>query len=653
MSGNQSSAAFGVALVTALGIVCIGVFIAPWYAGEMPPVCGESYAFGFDNKRAVVCLVVAIGVLCGGGLLTEGIRTRSDRVFDWFVLAPITTGVSFAERAVLATGCIGMAASILCWDRVLVIPYWGEATYFLSRIDLVAMGQRPYVDFQYNYGPLLLYAPLLLDALSGHGLGIESAYAWTVVGMTLAGFWATWFFLRSLAIPSGFRPWALGLALVIWAPLTMGLNYAPLRFTFVPFALAACDRVVSGRASSGRSPLWATAAVAGLNALAFLISPEMGVACAAGLFAYFCFCGFSADRASALHGMIGIAIAVLSVAALSEGYFEGLRAFAGGANNFPIYPNLHNLLLVVTALCLLSALGVAILIHRGHPRAPFAAAVGAAATVLLAPALGRCDPGHIVLNELLLFFCVFPVMASMGDRWLWAWSGLYTVAFIIAMQISYWSLYASHYRQALDDYIHYGEQSEHVAAWRDAWEQRRRASDKISLPNWRRVAPYPTWADEIEEMRGRLALPLAGDICLDRYAKLAPGYLAPFYPVPIVEILTPSGVHRAVADSLRNDHIVLPKDVTETTLAGESLDMQFYARGISQFLSNLMLYPVDAAPRRPPFLPHMEVSRRLLDVCDIVGVGNDIVVLRPRSASAKSHDGPSPSHGESQNSEIR
>lgn len=638
MPKKPPPSALGIAIAAALFVAGLGVFVAPWHRGEMPPVSGEAYAFGFHNRTAIISLIAAIGVLCAGGLLSEDIRKRSDLVFDWFASAPLSTGVSFAERVVLVAGCLVMASWILWWDGMLVIPYWGEADYFLSRIDLVAMGYRPYVDFQYNYGPLLLDLPLLLDGLSQGSLGIENAYAWTVVGMTVVGFCAIWFFLRSLSLPDSFRPWALAMALAIWAPLTMGLNYVPLRFTFLPFALAACDRLVTSMAGSGRSYLWITAAVTVLCAVAFLISPEMGVACAVGLFAYSGFRGLGAGRSAAFYVMIGIAIAVLAVGSFSKGYFEGLKAFAGGANNFPIFPNIHNLLLIITALSLLSAIGIATLSHRTHPRAPFAAAVAAAATVLLAPALGRCDPGHVLLNELMLFFCVFPVMASLGKRWLWAWSGVYAIAFIAAMQMAYWYHYAGSYRYALDAHHHYTQHPEQVAAWREAWEQRRLASDSPRLPNWRRVAPYPAWADQHEEMRGRVGLPLAADIGLDRYAKLAKRYVPPFHPVPKTEILTPAGVDRAVVDALQTSLIVLPEGAAATAKAGGAIDLQSYAKHISHFLSGLMLYPVSLTPRRPPFMPDIEVSRRLLDACELRGVGNGIVVLRPRSLPEASRD---------------
>lgn len=653
MSKRPPPAACGIAITAALFVAVIGVFVAPWHTGEMPPVSGEAYAFGFHNRTAVISLIAAIGVLCVGGLLVEGVRKRSELVFDWFAVAPLAKDVSLAERLVLVAGCVAMANWISWWDGMLVVPYWGEADYFLSRIDLVAMGHRPYVDFQYNYGPLLLDLPLLLDGLSQGGLGIENAYAWTVVGMTVAGFCAAWFFLRSLSLPDSFRPWALAMALAVWAPLTMGLNYVPLRFMFVPFAIALCDRLVTSRAKSGRSSLLITAVITALSAAAFLISPEMGVACAAGLFAYFSFLGLGADRAPAFYGMIGIVIAVLTVATFSEGYFEGVKAFAGGANNFPIFPNVHNLILVITALGLLSAIGIATLSHPTHPRAPFAAAVAAAAMVLLAPALGRCDPGHVVLNEMLLFLTVFPVMASLGKRWLLAWSGVYAMAFIAAMHISYWAHYAGSFKHALDVHHHYTQHPEQVAAWRKAWEDRGSASDSPRLPNWRRVAPYPTWADQHEEMRGTLGLPLAADIGLDRYAKLAKGYVPPFHPVPKTEILTPSGVDRAVADALRTAIVVLPEGAAATAQAGGSIDLQSYAKNISHFLSGLMLYPVNLPPGRPPFMPDVEVSRRLLDACEILGAGNGIVVMRPRSTRATSREDASPLKTDAPHDETR
>ena len=610
-------------------LAAVGVFVVPWYVDGMQPVTGESYAFGFHNRTATLGLVVAVGVACLSGLVSPAARKKSQCVLDWFQ-AGNPWRADPPERIVLAIACMIMASWILWLDGMLVIPYWGEADYFLSRIDLVAMGYRPYVDFQYNYGPLLLHAPIALDALSQGSLGIEAAYAWTVAGLTILGFCATFFFLNALTIPATYRLWVLGTTLAIWLPLTMGLNYVPLRFTYVPFALVVFDWCLRTYGSSRRRVSVVALSAAGLATCAFLLSPEMGVSSCFGLLASCATQAIAGKKTSAIAGAAGIIAAVVATHLFSEGYFDGMRAFAGGANNFPIVPNLHNVLLVIAALFVLGNIGIAVASHRHDPRAPLAASVAASAAVLLAPALGRCDPGHVLVNELLIFVCLFAAAAAKGEVWLRAWLAVFAIAFIVMMQFSYWSHYAGSYRYAFDVKRHYDQHPEQVAAWKEAWKERQRANPGTVVPNWKRVAPYPGWADQHAGLQGPLGLPLAADIGLDRYAKLAKGFVPAYHPVPKTEILTEAAVARAVRDAKRNPFIIIPENLAGASQSNQPLNLDDYSRQISTFLSGLMLYPVDIRARRQPFLPDLEVSRKLMQDCKVIGSGNGIVVLAPQ-----------------------
>ena len=226
--------------VWAFAAACVAMFAVPWYFPRTGPILGESYALGFNNRLAVVGVAAVIIAAAVARVLAPEAADEARETLAWFADDGWAAArhASRLEYALLGGFCLLMAQFILWWDRMLVIPYWGEADYFLSRIDLVALGHRPYDDFHYLYGPLQLYWPLWLDrALSG-GPGIETAYAYTVAAQTVLGCCCLFVFLEALAIPAWSRPWVLLLALVMWLPLSMGLQYTPLRFTSVPCAIA-------------------------------------------------------------------------------------------------------------------------------------------------------------------------------------------------------------------------------------------------------------------------------------------------------------------------------------------------------------------------------------------------------------------------------
>ena len=375
------------------------------------------------------------------------------------------------------------------------------------------------------------------------------------------------------------------------------------------------------------------AVAAGVAGSAFSLSPEMGIACCAGVLAYCGMLAVQGQRRLALFGTAGVGVAGCVVHLFSQGYFAGLRAFAGGANNFPVFPNMHNVLLVLAALYVLGNLGIAVVGLPADPRAPFAAAIGTAAAVLLSPALGRCDPGHVLVNGLFLFLCMFAAAAAKGTRWLQAYCVVYAVAFIGMMQMSYWSHYSGTIQQAIAISRHYAQHTEQVAAWRDAWTKRKKASGNERAPNWCRVAPYPAWADAHELLRGRVSVPLPVDIGLDRYTKLAEGFSPAYHPVPKIEMLTPDAVNQATVDALRQPCIILPEHSAAQGRSVGGIDLPAYSRQISEFLSGLMLFPVAIEAQRQPFLPDFEMSRALMQACDVIGAGNGIAVLVPKNQS--------------------
>ena len=109
---------------------------------------------------------------------------------------------------------------------------FGEASYFLNRIDQIALfGKVPFRDFEFAYGPLLLYVPALV-----HGLGaplqisVEWSYYLSLVLFSIAGVCALFWLVDNL-IPGRYYKLVVfgGLALIGLNP-TMGMNYRYFRF---------------------------------------------------------------------------------------------------------------------------------------------------------------------------------------------------------------------------------------------------------------------------------------------------------------------------------------------------------------------------------------------------------------------------------------
>ena len=153
------------------------VFWLPWFVPLQTAVKSESYSLGFNNRIAVLGLVACI-VLHGICLLLRaGPHFRGTNCLEWLSskksLFVHQRGAQLGV-AVLIIVTLAELCFLFWWNHVVAAPYWSESGYFLSRIDLLALGFTPYKDFQFLYGPALLYCPLLVDRLSLGWLGAEN-----------------------------------------------------------------------------------------------------------------------------------------------------------------------------------------------------------------------------------------------------------------------------------------------------------------------------------------------------------------------------------------------------------------------------------------------------------------------------------------------
>lgn len=619
----------------AFGMVFCAVFIVPWFFPRSDPVAGESYALGFNNRLAVLGLILVICCMATFRALSPSASSQATATLNWFS-KDSTHAIKTAskiEYAMLGVFSVLIAQVILWWDSVLVVPYWGEADYFLTRIDLVALGYRPYLDFHHNYGPLMLYGPLLLDWASGGSLGVESAYAWTVVAWTVLGVVGVFLLLRLLSIPCRSRPWVLAMSLLMWLPLTMGLNYTPLRFTAVPLSIALVHLLAQWMRTTSVSVARSNAALlalsAGVTALTFSISPEMGVADAAALITYSIGTSVRGDRLMAAAIMTGVCFSCLVMHWSFQGYFYGIRAFSAGANNFPILPNLHNVLLAVSAVVLISRLAGAVVTDPHHPNSPLAASIAIASGLMLFPSLGRCDPGHVILNSFTLILLWFPASATASPKLQNLLCATFFVAAVILNQASYWNHYFGTVKQALSIAEFYRANPATVQAWKDAWSDRRSKSAHAKNLNWRRTAPFPGWLEHPELSSLRIAAPVFADFGIDRFLKLQPRYVAPYHPCPKPEILTPASVAQAVADAESNDVLLLPEAYAVSERERLPVDKTQYEANINDLLSGLMFFPSRCTMHVQPYVPEIEVASQLMANGSVIGRGSGFVLIKP------------------------
>ena len=421
---------------TFAAILYFAIFRLPFHFPPSRRMVSPSYAFGFNNAVAILAmaaLLAAATFYClwrGRDVCRPQIRfddeigTQRQPSWLFFAIAAVYTGLTltaygYAQRAPSAP---------LIW----------ESRHFLHRIKLMEVyGLRPYVDFQAEYGPALMYSPFYLHrVLAPLGVTVEGAYFLCHLAMNLAGLWCLSYLLTHATAPRRGRAVAFAvLGLAGFAPY-MGLSGVLLRYA-CPYASVLLGHRILGPARFGTS-LWrwpsAVAVVAALLVANVLISPEIAVAFALGWFVYVLLAARQDWRPLTASLVAMGATAAACWLTLPEAYFGSLLRFSEGANNLPLVPAAHLVLYLLTLVLVVPSLSAAGL-RGGTPDAPVLGALGALTVVMMPGALGRCDPPHVLFYGMGASLLLMVRLANTSRRAFAAYSVAYVAISVGMMQM--------------------------------------------------------------------------------------------------------------------------------------------------------------------------------------------------------------------------
>ncbi len=391
------------AIALFLGVGFTAVFLLPYFFPVTPSI-SVSYLVGFNNQACLLLFIAFFGAFAwwsnGLGLLPPTSQPE-----------PHPRGAGLSRTSLYAALLAYAAAMAAEW--IFVRPRFAteEAIYFLDRLQHLARGQKIYLDFEFAYGPLLLYPPLLLSKYLHLSLAGGYYAAWLIE--FLLGVLLLWQIVARLPLPPHLRtPIFVITALTWWAGiLNFGLNSTPARFALAPFLCLLVLPYFSTPTSALRGVLYALAS----EFLLLLVSPEQAVAFAAATVLYlFLFGRPGRRRSSSLLLLFVAGSGSLLLLAQHAGSFRTLRMMGGGGFNFPLLPALQQIPIFALTLVAVCAL-INSLRHNSpqsrHARGGAAQYLTLLSLCLLPEAFGRSDVGHLLVSSTGFLFAAWVVLA--------------------------------------------------------------------------------------------------------------------------------------------------------------------------------------------------------------------------------------------------
>jgi len=398
-----------------LGLLAVAVVSVP-YLVPVKPSISLSYVVGFSNRTAVLLLVLGTALFAW---VTRGEMAEMDAADS--TLSPATLYIWLG---------IVLAACLIRWQLPAGRAPGHDAVYFFNRLQMLAAGRAPFQQFEFVYGPLLLYPSYWIMRLL-HTSAKSGYYAWWTI-QWLIGTFMIWALVRAMDFPIRRRNVLFGFLFLaqINAIMMEGMNSGPFRSYCAAFVVYAAHWAWKRFGGAWALP------IAGLMALCVAIacSVDQAIGVAAGLAAYLLLLSVCRWPGSSWKGFfLFIAGCVVCFGLAARGsLLVSLSPFASGGFSFPILPS-PSILLVLFIYVVAGCLLVRCIYQKRLDSVVIPLTLAGCA--MLPSALGRCDMWHIVTARPAFVVGVAGIFAMSSIRRWWLPCAFLGICIIPAMPV--------------------------------------------------------------------------------------------------------------------------------------------------------------------------------------------------------------------------
>ncbi|HMH32158.1 MAG TPA: hypothetical protein VK543_03960 [Puia sp.] len=410
-------------------ILCLGVFVLPFYIPTLTKTLSSSYDYHFNNIVSVVGLW--LGLLSFIILFHKQVKEKISRIsFSGWIKTDLSTSLEKKH----------LYFPILFYSLIIFLLYilganygYGEGAYFLNRIDRLALGQIPYRDFEYAYGVLFIYFPYFINRLFGISSSIPG-YSITLVLFSILGLYFFFRLVNSFHIGKKQKLFIFYGFVFCFVPYHNGLNYSLLRYLAPIISILLLFKYHDFIAPRGIGKALYLALLATLLILInFLISVEMGFAVFLSILAYLAFAICFKERLY-LVTIIFILILLAGLVYLAGGldFFLVMKSFTSGAMNWVIIPSPSICFYIVSFLFTNFILSIKLYEQKNASLI----CLLVFNLLMVSPAFGRCDPPHVLYNGLSVFLFPWLLLAYSNGKYFKRFTVLFFLIFVVVMNIS-------------------------------------------------------------------------------------------------------------------------------------------------------------------------------------------------------------------------
>jgi hypothetical protein len=589
-----------------LAAAAYGIFSFPYnFPPSLPSADSISYVMGFNNRVAMMVVLATIAVL-------------SIRLFLWQWFRPekiesilcVTPGQKVKMPKSVLLLMIAIYIGIICatYSVVPQLDEYDEARGIVPKLELaVRYHFIPYVNFQWNYGILLFYVPLVTTRIvSLAGGSIQLGYCSGYIILSSLSLLALFYLIDQFSIKMAYR----ALIFAVIASLYFDVSFAPqgvlMRFLAPLVALIVLHRfqLRAGRAMSQRAVVIFSGICILCNLAVLSIGMEIGIPHAIAQVFYCLYAAIRAGR-SRLYGagasLVGVPVFLL----LFPGSIRMLLRFSGGYGNTPVFISMFSIAYLLCIMWLVPILVGSGMAPRSGPNAPLAVAFAAIVVMQMPYCLGRCDLGHLRAGGLAAYILTLAIVVKKRPI---AFPGS-LVLLILIFGIAYHSIYM---------YMAFPRLLPGIAGQTSA----------VAVTESSLVAPLAL------EKYPSIATPFG----IDRATKaflMKTGRFVPEYFTDFGEICTEPDIDRTFNDCAKAAVVLVPENIpalrnvtVDMLLRNWEMNKSRQDETVNQFQSMLALAPVHYRSKHMPYDPVMELARRIASLYVPVDSAGGWVVMK-------------------------